>query len=135
MYLHGDGGSHIYMGDGLDKLLHIDESESEESQNEIEEMSEYLKVSSFDVILTNPPFSMWYEAKNEAQSKVLSQYNFIKIDESTDKRRNRLRGSAMFIERYCDLLNSGGKLISVIDETVLSSQDYEYVRDFIRENI
>jgi type I restriction enzyme M protein len=39
----------------------------------------------------------------------------------------------MFLERYRDLLKSGGKLISIIDETILSSPDYAYVRDFIRK--
>ena len=133
MYLHGDGGSHIYMGDGLDKQLHVDKSESKEAQYEAEEMAQYFINNSFDVVLTNPPFSMWYEAKNEAQAKVLSDYKMIKLD-GTSKTRTRLRGSAMFIERYCDLLKPGGKLISVIDETVLSSQEYEYVRDFIRKH-
>ena len=132
MYLHGDGGSHIYMADGLDKNLHIDKSESIESQNEMREMKDYFLPNSFNVVLTNPPFSMWYESKNEAQNKILSQYELIKT-EGTDKKRNRLRGSAMFIERYYNLLKPGGKLISVIDETVLSSQEYDYVRKFIRD--
>lgn len=133
MYLHGDGGSNIYLGDGLDKSLNIDKSESKELQYEVEEMAKYFKPNAFDVVLTNPPFSMWYESSNEAQNKVLSQYELVKI-KGTSNKRNRLRGSAMFIERYCDLLKPGGKFISIIDETVLSSQEYSYVRDFIREN-
>jgi type I restriction enzyme M protein len=133
MYLHGDGGSHIYLGDGLDKQLRIDKSDSQEIQFEAKEMAEFFKPNSFNVVLTNPPFSMWYEAKNESQKHILQDYELIKIDETTNQKRNRLRGSAMFIERYYELLEPGGKLISVIDETVLSSDDYTYVRDFIRD--
>jgi type I restriction enzyme M protein len=134
MYLHGDGGSHIYLGDGLEKKLTVDKSDSKELQYETEEMIEQFKDNSFDVVLTNPPFSMWYEMSDEAQKNVLLKYELIKYNADTTKTRNRLRGSAMFIERYRDLLKPGGKLISIIDETILSSSDYSYVRQFIREN-
>jgi type I restriction enzyme M protein len=133
MYLHGDGGSHIYLGDSLDKAIAIDKSDSIEQQSETEEMIKYLKPDSFDVVITNPPFSMWYEDSNESQKDILKKYELVKIDDSSTKKRSRLRGSAMFLERYCDMLKSGGKLITIIDETILSSPDYSYVRNFIRK--
>jgi type I restriction enzyme M protein len=134
MYLHGDGGSHIYLGDGLEKTLTVDKSDTKELQYETEEMIEQFRNNSFDVVLTNPPFSMWYGMSDEAHKKVLSGYELIKYNDDTARTRNRLRGSAMFIERYRDLLKPGGKLLSIIDETILSSSDYNYVRQFIREN-
>jgi type I restriction enzyme M protein len=133
MYLHGDGGSHIYLGDSLDKATVVDKSDSMEQQSETEETIEYLKPCTFDVVLTNPPFSMWYEDSNESQKDILKKYELVKIDDSTIKTRSRLRGSAMFLERYRDLLKSGGKLITIIDETILSSPDYSYVRNFLRK--
>jgi len=133
MYLHGDGGSHIYFGDGLEKNIEVDKSDSRIIQIETEDMRNFMKPNSFDVVITNPPFSMWYELTDESQAKVLKKYELIKHD-GTIKLRNRLRGSAMFIERYFDLLKPGGKLISIIDETVLSSADYNYVREFVRCN-
>lgn len=133
MYLHGDGGSHIYFADGLKKTITIDKSDTRELQAETKDLRCNLKPESFDVVLTNPPFSMWYEQANEAQGPILKEYELTKT-EGTTKTRNRLRGSAMFIERYAGLLKPGGKLISVIDETVLSSPKYSYVRDFIRQN-
>ena len=36
------------------------------------------------------------------------------------------------MERYCDLLRAGGHLVTVIDDTLLSSNDFRYVREFIR---
>lgn len=133
MYLHGDGGSHIYFGDGLEKNIKPDKSDSRQIQLETEDMMKHFNLNSFDVVLTNPPFSMWYDLNDDAQAKVLNEYQLLKT-EGTTKLKNRLRGSAMFIERYYDLLKLGGKLISIIDETVLSSPDYDYVRNFIRDN-
>jgi type I restriction enzyme M protein len=132
MYLHGDGGSHIYFYDGLKKTIEVDKSDDHELQLEIEDMKENIKHNSFDVVLTNPPFSMWYEMTNEAQAKVLGGYKLMEIEGTNDK-RNRLRGSALFIERYYELLKPEGKLSTIIDETVLSSPQYDYVRNFIRE--
>jgi type I restriction enzyme M protein len=133
MYLHGDGGSHIYLGDSLEKTIVIDKSDTIEQQAETDEMIEHLKSNSFDIVLTNPPFSMWYEDSNESQKAILKEYELVKINDSTTKTRSRLRGSAMFLERYRDLLKSGGSLITIIDETILSSPDYSYVRNFIRK--
>jgi len=139
MYLYGDGGSHIYFADGLDNELKVDKNEPVEIQLERTELSKRFKKivddnKGFDVVLTNPPFSMWYELTNEQEAKVLKQYSLIKANGATSKLRNRLRGSALFIERYYNLLKPTGKLISVIDDTILASKDYSFVRDFIREN-
>jgi type I restriction enzyme M protein len=105
MYLHGDGGSHIYFGDGLEKNIQVDRSDSRLLQLETEDMREMITENSFDIVLTNPPFSKWYEKENEAQLKVLKEYDLGKI-EGTDKHKNRLRSSSMFIERYYDLLTN-----------------------------
>jgi type I restriction enzyme M protein len=134
MYLHGDGGSHIYCADGLDKHITIEKTESPIVKAELNDMKTNILSNSFDVVLTNPPFSMWYELEDEVQKKIVKDYKLLVIDETTNKARNRLRTSAMFIERYKDLLKIGGKLISVIDETILASDDYSYVRDFIRKH-
>lgn len=37
----------------------------------------------------------------------------------------------MFIERYCDLLEEGGKLLTVIDESVLNADQEKYFREYI----
>jgi type I restriction enzyme M protein len=42
MYLHGDGGSHIYLGDGLEKTLEVDKSDTKEFQYETAEMAKLL---------------------------------------------------------------------------------------------
>src|SRR5439155_26981448 len=49
------------------------------------------------------------------------------------KRRTSLRSSVMFIERYSQLLRAGGRLLTVIDDSVLGGKNYSTVRDFIRD--
>lgn len=135
MYLHGDGGSRIYSTDGLDKRPHSSQESDPESVGNVDELRRLLaKPTLFDVVLTNPPFSMTKEAKNETDLKVLRQYNLAIKKAGTAEIRPSLRSSVMYIERYHDLLRPGGKLITVIDDTLLASKDFGYVRDYIREN-
>ena len=77
---------------------------------------------------------MTKEAKNETDLKVLLQYKLAIKKPGTADIRPSLRSSVMYLERYHDLLRSGGKLITVIDDTLLASKDFAYVRDYIREN-
>ncbi len=135
MYLHGDGGSHIYKCDGLDNEIIIHPSDSIELQAEIRDLrNNFNAIRGFDVVLTNPPFSMWYELANEDEARILKQYELLKIAPSSARIRSRMRSSAMFMERYYRLLKAGGKILTVIDETVLSSDDYAFVRDYIRKH-
>lgn len=74
MYLHGDGGSHIYLADTLDKTVAIEEGLNRELANERQELKELMTTKRFDVVLTNPPFSMKYEKSKPDEKTVLEQY-------------------------------------------------------------
>ena len=128
MYLHGDGGSQIYMGDALNTEMLVDKTDSQEFQDEMEDMRGVFQPNTFDVVVTNPPFSMEYAAKDEEQFKILKEYELA----ATGSGYRSLRAGVMFIERYSNLLKPGGKLITVIDNTILNSEQFGYVRDFIR---
>jgi len=119
MYLHGDGGSHIFMADTLDKDILIEEGINSELKNERQELKKTLKEKKFDVVLTNPPFSMKYEAKKEDEKRILEQYEIAKLGGNLS---SSLKSNIMFLERYHDLLKEGGKLITVIDESVLNTE-------------
>lgn len=131
MFLHGDGGSSIYYADALDKDLTTALQTDPETVLNLVELKNNLETRRFDVILTNPPFSMTKEDKNPSESRVLRQYE-LAYPGNTGKVRGSLRSSIMFMERYHDLLEPGGKLLTVIDETLLSSKDFSFVREFIR---
>jgi len=135
MYLHGDGGSNIYYADSLDKGIGRIGNENLEVDKQIEELRSMLLESGvkFDLILSNPPFSLQYTRENKEQSNILNQYSLSR-DRVGGKMINKLISSVMFIERYKDLVSENGHIVAVIDDSVLSGASYKYVRDYIRAN-
>lgn len=119
MYLHGDGGSHIFLADTLDKDLLIEPGLEIERQSEMKELKELLEKKRFDVVLTNPPFSMKYEQNKPDEKRILEKYEIASLKGSLAK---SLKSNLMFLERYHDLLKPGGKLLTVIDESVLNTE-------------
>lgn len=135
MVLHGDGSNRIYwLPDSLDKQLHIEKGIPKELKDEAEEFKKAIKNGlRFDVILTNPPFSMRYSIKTKDEKKILEDYVLAK-NANTEKMKASLKSNVMFLERYCDLLKAHGRLLTVIDESVLNSYSDRNVRKFIKEN-
>lgn len=135
MYLHGDGGSRIYYLDALDKeVLPPDEADPEIVEN-VQELRDRLTDGlRFDIALTNPPFSMTKELRNESDRRVLARYDLARKDAEANALRSSLRSSVMFLERYHDLLAPGGKLLTVIDDTLLASEKFAFVRRFLRDH-
>ncbi len=119
MYLHGDGGSHIFLADTLDKDLLIEPGLEIEKQGEMRELKELLENKRFDVVLTNPPFSMKYEQNKPDEKRILEKYEIASLKSSLAK---SLKSNLMFLERYHDVLKPGGKLLTVIDESVLNTE-------------
>jgi len=76
---------------------------------------------------------MTKELRNETEARTLRQYDLAKIPR-TGKYRSSLRSNAMFLERYFDLLEHGGRLLTVIDDSLLAGNDFDFVRDFIRKH-
>ncbi|BBJ23867.1 N-6 DNA methylase [Candidatus Nitrotoga sp. AM1P] len=134
MYLHGDGGSHIYHADSLDKTLGPVGNASIEYNKQLKEVRELVLGNglTFDVILSNPPFSLKYSRDDEEQGHVLNQYE-ISVDKSEGNVLKSLLSSVMFLERYKDLVSDDGKILAVIDDSVLSGASYAHVRNYIRE--
>ncbi|HLX62037.1 MAG TPA: N-6 DNA methylase [Planctomycetota bacterium] len=131
MYLHGDGGSRVYIADALRDPPQPSPSDPLELRQNVEELKDVLVAGlKFDVIVTNPPFSMDYSMTVHEEKEVVEDY---KLRTYGGKVRMSLRSSIMFLERYWDLLNPGGRLLTVIDDSVLSGKNNSFVRDFIRE--
>jgi len=138
MYLHGDGGSRIYFADALDKNLLIEDDLNPELKKDREELRNLLneKAIKFDVVLTNPPFAMSYSRRQKDDRRILEQYELSEYfdDKGGRRKRSSLDTSALFIERYRDLMNPKGKLLTVIDESVLNTDTDKFVREFILNN-
>jgi len=136
MYLHGDGGSRIYFADSLDKDLKIEEGIDEELKRDRTELNKILLESKlkFNTVLTNPPFAMTYERKKPNDRRILEKY-VLAYDkkEETKVLRASLRSNVMFLERYWELMKPHGKLITIVDESLLNTSANKPFRDFIKE--
>lgn len=132
MYLHGDGSNRIYwLPDSLDKEIVI-ETTDEEMKREADELKKQIEDGlKFDVILTNPPFSMKYEKKDKSEKRILEQYE---ISKTKGKLMASLNSNVLSIERYTDLLKPHGKYLTVIDESVLNTQTAKKFRNFIKKH-
>lgn len=133
MYLHGDGGSNIFFADSIDKKISRIGPPNSEVDFELKEVRKLMDgdKKKFDVILSNPPFSVKYSREDSEQAKVMDQYDL--CFEGNQKRKSLL-SSVMFLERYRDLVSDSGRILAIIDESILSGDSYKSVRDYIRRN-
>ncbi len=126
MYLHGDGGSHIFHGDGLD----IDSQElpdmTSEQRDAVQEYREKVAKESFDIVLTNPPFSMKYDSKKTDEKRIIEQHDLT-------KGVSTVKSSILFLDRYYELLKPSGEMLIVLDDTVINGKSFEDVRKWIFE--
>ena len=131
MLLHKDGGSRIYFADALDKNLRVDRGLPLPARLELEELKRDLldRRLTFSCILTNPPFAMTYERKKPREFQVLGEYS-LAVDPA-GKPRAKLKSAVMFLERYCDLLSNGGRLLTVMDESVLNTISNQPYREYL----
>ena len=98
-----------------------------------------IKLRSFDLVFTNPPFGTKIPIKGE---RVLGQYDLgskWKKDkdneeiEKTDSLHDDQPPQILFLERCLQFLNPGGRLGIVLPEAVFGMPTYEYVVAFLRE--
>lgn len=126
MYLHSDGGSHIFHGDGLD----IDSQElpdmTSEQRDGVQEYRDKVSKETFDIILTNPPFSMKYDSKKPDEKRIIKQHDLT-------QNASTVKSSVLFLDRYYELLKPSGEMLIVLDDTVINGKSFEYVRKWILE--
>ncbi|MHC0439261.1 N-6 DNA methylase [Flavobacterium sp. 3-210] len=127
MYLHGDGGSHIFHGDGLDNSPDVEEDMTNEKEEEVKEHKEKVKANTFDLVLSNPPFSMTYKSTNEAEERILLQRDLSRFMKSA-------KSNILFLDRYLELLKPGGEMLIVFDDTILNGSTCADVREWLLDN-
>ena len=99
-----------------------------------------LRLGTFDVVLTNPPFGKKLTIKDES---ILSQYDFGRAWSTSRKNRtftktNRLVSTppqTLFIERCLEYLREGGRLGIVLPESLFGNPSYEYIMQYLRERM
>jgi type I restriction enzyme M protein len=99
-----------------------------------------IRLGSFDVIMTNPPFGAKIAIKG---ASLLSQYELgykwgrdkstkepIKLAQLEDQRSPQI----LFLERCLQLLKPGGRMGIVLPESILGNPSYEYLVAFIQRH-
>jgi len=105
MYLHGDGRTEIYRGDGLLNIGNIKEDK-------------------FDIVVTNPPFGAKIDKK-----EILDQFEL-------GIKRNKQQSEVLFLERCVHLAKPNtGQIGIVLPESVLMNTTFQYVRDWLDQNV
>lgn len=121
MILHGDGSSNIIVKDGL---LPFEEYVKEVAPNVLNKSFEdpnytFEVNGQFDLILSNPPFSVDLDKETEKRAKN----NFIFGDKKNSEN--------LFIERYYQLLRENGRIAVVLPESIFDTTENKYIRLFL----
>jgi len=122
MILHGDGSTNIFVESGL---LPFRLYKKETSPNYLETYGEDPLYADkevngkFDVVVSNPPFSVDLDTQTKRGIKNSFLFGSKKNSEN------------LFIERYYQLLKEGGRLGVVLPESVFDTVENKYIRLFI----
>lgn len=123
MILHGDGSSNIFVKDGLLPFSQYTKERGEKNLlclNELDLVYEGREVNQqFDLILTNPPFSV--ELDNDTKKTVTKAFIF----------GSKKNSENLFIERWYQLLRENGRVAAVLPESVFDTNENKYIRLFL----
>jgi type I restriction enzyme M protein len=104
-------------------------------------MQEKIKIGTFNIVLTNPPFGKKIVVKGEP---ILSQFDLgfkwkrnkeTKEPEKTGTLHEDQPPQILFLERCLQLLKPGGRLGIVLPEAVFGMPTYEYVVTYLRNRV
>jgi len=116
MILHGDGHVHSYLNDALANFDTFEEKLRKKKESEVYEKPVN---EEFDVIVTNPPFSVSLDPRTKQKLDQLYIYGDKKESEN------------LFIERWYQLLKEKGRMGVVLPESVFDTTDNIYIRLFL----
>ena len=127
MAIIGDGKGGIFCEDSLE----IPSEWNIKTQQEI-------KLNTFDVLLTNPPFGKDIEVVGEDKLKQYNlAYNWKKEADQyirTDKLKGKETPHIIFIERSLQLLRDGGRMGIVLPETIFHAPRSQYLLQYLCRN-
>ncbi|HAI74117.1 MAG TPA: N-6 DNA methylase [Candidatus Moranbacteria bacterium] len=125
MVLHGDGSANIFVGsdkgDGLSRFGKYVKTTGENTLTNTFEDKTYPKPvnGSFDVIVTNPPFSVSLDKDTAENLRNIFIFGEKKNSEN------------LFMERWYQLLRPNGRFGAVLPESVFDTTENKYIRLFI----
>ena len=122
MILHGDGSTNIFVKDGLLPFNYYVKETAPNALNSSNIDKNYAEKEvngQFDVVVSNPPFSV--DLDNDTKNTLSSSFLF------GDKKNSE----NLFIERYYHLLREGGRMGIILPESVFDTSENKYIRLFI----
>ncbi|MFA5831282.1 MAG: N-6 DNA methylase [Candidatus Paceibacterota bacterium] len=125
MVLHGDGSANIFVGsdkgDGLSKFSKYTKPKGENILSDSTDDTVYQKPvnGAFDVIITNPPFSVSLDKETAQNIKSIFLFGDKKNSEN------------LFVERWYQLLKPNGRFGAVLPESIFDTTENKYIRLFI----
>lgn len=125
MALIGDGKGGIFCEDSL-----------ENPKNWKSETRNKIKLNSFDVILTNPPFGSKIPVSGEEKLKqyeLAHKWKYKKDDKIwiKEKLKDKEAPQILFIERCLELLKEGGRMGLVLPDGIFGNDQLGYIRELI----
>lgn len=122
MILHGDGSTNIFVKDGLLPFKYYVKETAPNALNSSNTDKNYAGKEingQFDVVISNPPFSV--DLDNDTKNTLSTSFLF------GDKKNSE----NLFIERYYHLLREKGRMGIVLPESVFDTSENKYIRLFI----
>ncbi|MDN3515262.1 MAG: N-6 DNA methylase [Candidatus Brocadia sp.] len=123
MILHGDGSANIFVQDGLLPFNMYKKTAGGQNILIVQEPEEFYgnkyENGQFDVVISNPPFSV--DLDNVTKQKVERSFLFY----------NKKNSENLFIERWYQLLKENGRLGVVLPESVFDTTENKYIRLFL----
>ena len=122
MILHGDGSTNIVVKDGLLPGVKDEKETAPIALNGSVKDTLYQERDvngQFDLILTNPPFSV--ELDNDTKKTIKHDFMFGEKKNSEN----------LFIERWYQLLRENGRVAAVLPESVFDTTENKYIRLFL----
>lgn len=122
MILHGDGSTNIFVKDGLLPFSCYEKNTAPNVMHDSNLDALYSDKNvngNFDLIFTNPPFSV--NLDNDTKKSLKDSFIFSKKKNSEN----------LFIERWYQLLRENGRLAAVLPESVFDTTENKYIRLFL----
>jgi type I restriction enzyme M protein len=120
LVMHGDGSTNVFHANSL-------LPPGEWSLTPPNDVANYVKPNSFDVIVTNPPFGSNIAVDD---SHILAQFEIARLS-TTGNQASGLPPEQLFIERCLYLLKPSGRLAIVLPDSILSNPGLVNLRRWI----
>lgn len=124
MILHGDGSSSTFKDNAISNLQKYKKYTGKKISEYSTNNQVYKKINAniavneqFDIVISNPPFSV----NSDESKEELNKYFLFGNGKSEN----------LFIERYYQLLKDGGRLGVVLPESVFDTLENKYIRLFL----